>query len=92
MKFNRQALRVSLVYCLGAGLWIIVTNWLVHRYTSNADLLERLRDALMENDAYAQWTLGPLLRHLRSRLNDEDFELIRALAVEINGPGHDVVF
>jgi PAS domain S-box-containing protein len=44
MKFNRQALRVSLVYCLGAGLWIIVTNWLVHRYTSNADLLERLQD------------------------------------------------
>jgi PAS domain S-box-containing protein len=44
MKLNNNALRVSLVYCLGAVLWILITNWLVHHYVSNVDLLERLSD------------------------------------------------
>ncbi|MCX6901629.1 MAG: hypothetical protein NT105_23360 [Verrucomicrobia bacterium] len=59
---------------------------------ASADLLERLRDELVEKKSYAEWTLRPLLHHVRPRLNEEDFELICALAVEINGPGCGVPF
>jgi hypothetical protein len=62
------------------------------RRPASADLLERLRDELVSRRAYAEWILQPLIKHIQPWLSEEDFELMRALAVEINGPHGGVPF
>jgi two-component system, cell cycle sensor histidine kinase and response regulator CckA len=42
MTINRRALQVSLIYGLGAGLWIVGSDWLLRQCVSNPDGLTRL--------------------------------------------------
>ncbi len=49
-------------------------------------VIGKIKAALRAPDAHLEWTIQPVLDHLRSRLGERNYQFLRALAEALNDP------
>ena len=72
-------------YVLPRILWFQCLFALLDRADSS-EYVRQFKEALHNPGAYMDWTMRPLLVHIRSRLGRRDFRFIRALAAAASSP------
>lgn len=51
-----------------------------------ATVVGQIKVALRAPDAHLEWTIQPMLDHLRSRLSETNYQFLKALAEALNDP------
>jgi hypothetical protein len=82
----------STAYVAPRMLWLLSALWSLERLNSGEEaklpssLLGRLKTALQVEGAHMEWTMDPVLAHLKSKLPAEAHALLTALVAALNSP------